>query len=239
MRYADILDDGTSLTAAGWIGPGASDDEQFLSPFRSGADNWVADSRLLPIDRKAPTLGRVVVHGVWAGERVKVDRITPDLSEPRAVMESRALRRLAERSYPQAEGHPWPTADFDRWVTTSLVGHPDALKVTHVSNGRSRVTVISTPAIRTLEKVIQEGPAGPVVLVHSRWDRATLRLAEASVEDLPEEEILEVGESVTSSGEISVHAMVVRHRPSHTALMSRYPDGLLSIAPWISVPEQS
>ena len=144
MRYADILDDGTSLTAAGWIGPGASDDEQFLSPFRSGADNWVADSRLLPIDRKAPTLGRVVVHGVWAGERVKVDRITPDLSEPRAVMESRALRRLAERSYPQAEGHPWPTADFDRWVTTSLVGHPDVLKVTHVSNGRSRVTVIST-----------------------------------------------------------------------------------------------
>ena len=62
MRYADILDDGTSLTAAGWIGAGASDDEQFLSPFRSGADNWVADSRLLPIDRKAPTLGRVVVQ---------------------------------------------------------------------------------------------------------------------------------------------------------------------------------
>lgn len=68
-----------------------------------------------------------MVFGQASG--VKVDRITPDLSEPRAVLESRALRRLAERSYPQAEGHPWPTADSDRWVTTSLVGHPDVLKV--------------------------------------------------------------------------------------------------------------
>lgn len=108
------------------------------------------------------------------------------------------------------------------------------LATTHVALAEhGRVCVLSSPEPERVEALVAQGPAGPVVVFPSRWNKAQLEDARALVDSVPADQVLRIGEGTTDRGERYAHALVTQLPDGFASARARLPEGIVDVRPWI------
>lgn len=230
------LEVGHRFRASGWVVHDEAWAQAYLTPFRPSRV-FVWDERLLPLqfqgsaNTEFPPLGmRVEVDGVWGGKAFLVSRCAADdVVDP---VES-AYRELARRVADAYSGGDPENAEFEAFVAT-LADCPSVLAATYVSTTEhGRVCALTSREPARVEALLARGPAGPSVVLQSRWDATQLDEARALVESLQPEQVLTVGEGTTGRGEPYVHALTTQLPSGFVSERDRLPAGIVDVQVWI------
>ena len=181
-------------------------------------------------------LDRSVVHvtGVWRDGVVDVELAAPAADQRDAIDPQRDVVELREWLRQEITHTETPLTDpIASDLIDHLQGHPDVVRVTRVSLARRHRVLVAAahPSSSVAMKMADAIRNGYVVVVACRWSRDQVDRAREALGQLPEDEIMRIGEGVNARGEPYLFA----HTRRPVTLRHGLSPELVRIYPWIEL----